>query len=83
MESGCDNFASNLVGWCVQSPLFENDTPLRSTHLLLLHKLAKHEQLHSQVLMDIDIVYYFKTLLVLRYIYYPIILNSLYATEHM
>lgn len=49
MQSGCDNFASNLVSWCIQSPLFESDVPLRSTHLLLLQKLGKYAQLQNQV----------------------------------
>ena len=49
MESGCDNFACNLVGWCVQSPLFEADVQLQATHLQLLHKLGKFSQLQNQV----------------------------------
>ncbi|ESN99554.1 hypothetical protein HELRODRAFT_192854 [Helobdella robusta] len=48
MESGCDNFASNLVSWCVLSPLFENDVSLRSTNFLLLYKLNKMTQLQNQ-----------------------------------
>jgi len=49
MESGCDNYACNLVSWCLQSSVFETDIPLKATHLLLLHKLGRCEQLHNQV----------------------------------
>jgi hypothetical protein len=49
MESGCENYSLNLISWCVQSPIFESDIAIRTTHLLLLHRFGRTEEFHNQV----------------------------------
>ena len=49
MESGCENYSLNLISWCVQSAVFESDIAIRTTHLLLLHRLGRNEEFNNQV----------------------------------